>query len=162
MLIQVICKNCQKTFNKRETEVKKSPNHYCSKSCAAKSNNKSPKRKKMNTICKKCNQLFTRNRRKYCDNCVNAIQPLKLSDYTTKGSNKFSSIRKLARKKYIKNKKELKCFFCNYNKHVEISHIKAIISFESDTLISDINDLNNLIALCPNCHWEFDNGLLVI
>ena len=25
-----------------------------------------------------------------------------------------------------------------------------------------INDISNLVALCPNCHWELDHGILVI
>jgi predicted HNH restriction endonuclease len=23
-----------------------------------------------------------------------------------------------------------------------------------------VNALDNLVGLCPNCHWEFDHGLL--
>jgi hypothetical protein len=23
-----------------------------------------------------------------------------------------------------------------------------------------VNSLDNLVGLCPNCHWEFDHGLL--
>ena len=30
-------------------------------------------------------------------------------------------------------------------------------SFNSDALISEINSIDNLIALCPTHHWEFDN-----
>jgi predicted HNH restriction endonuclease len=26
--------------------------------------------------------------------------------------------------------------------------------------MSDVNNLDNLIALCPNCRWELDHGLL--
>lgn len=36
------------------------------------------------------------------------------------------------------------------------------LSFSMDSLISEINSLENLIYLCPNCHWEFDNELLII
>ena len=32
--------------------------------------------------------------------------------------------------------------------------------FSDDAKISEINDIRNLIALCPNHHWEFDNGKL--
>ena len=28
------------------------------------------------------------------------------------------------------------------------------------TTIEEINNINNLIGLCPNHHWEYDNGLL--
>lgn len=53
-----------------------------------------------------------------------------------------------------------KCMNCGYNKHVEICHIKPIASFPKETLLTEINHIDNLISLCPNCHWEFDNGIL--
>ena len=49
------------------------------------------------------------------------------------------------------------CECCGYDKHFEAAHIKPIGSFPLDTPISDINSLENLVSLCPNCHWEFDN-----
>jgi predicted restriction endonuclease len=44
--------------------------------------------------------------------------------------------------------------------HIEVCHKQAINRFSADTPIATINDLHNLVALCPNHHWEFDNGLL--
>lgn len=38
--IDVNCKNCNKSFLKLPNEIKKSPNHFCSKSCSATYNNK--------------------------------------------------------------------------------------------------------------------------
>jgi 5-methylcytosine-specific restriction endonuclease McrA len=54
------------------------------------------------------------------------------------------------------------CQVCGYSKHVEVCHIKPISEFDNNTLISDINHITNLYILCPNCHWEFDNGILEI
>ena len=71
-----------------------------------------------------------------------------------------SSIRKLADAEFKKSNKSQECVICGYNKHIEIAHIKAVSEFSDDTLIYEINDINNLVALCPNHHWEFDNGLL--
>jgi predicted HNH restriction endonuclease len=45
---------------------------------------------------------------------------------------------------------------------VECCHIKGIGTFSKETLIGEINNIKNLVFLCPNCHWEFDKGLLVI
>lgn len=45
-----------------------------------------------------------------------------------------------------------KCKICGYNKHIEVAHIKAVSEFSDSTLISEINDINNLIGLCPNHH----------
>lgn len=71
-----------------------------------------------------------------------------------------SSIRKLAETIYKNSNKELKCAVCGYDKHVEIAHIKAVSEFDENSTIASINTLENLIALCPNHHWEFDNNLL--
>ena len=49
------------------------------------------------------------------------------------------------------------CAKCGYDKHIEIGHVKDIASYSLDTLLSVINVPENLIPLCPNCHWEFDN-----
>lgn len=52
------------------------------------------------------------------------------------------------------------CKICGYDKHIEICHIIAVSKFNDDALIRDINASTNLVGLCPNHHWEFDNGLI--
>jgi hypothetical protein len=71
-----------------------------------------------------------------------------------------SFIRRNAKETYVKYGKTLCCEICGYDKHVEIAHIKAVSDFSQETKIEEINSIDNLIALCPNHHWEFDNGLL--
>lgn len=46
---------------------------------------------------------------------------------------------------------------CGYNKHYEVCHVKDIKDFDRDSTVYEINHADNLIHLCPNCHWEFDN-----
>jgi hypothetical protein len=41
--------------------------------------------------------------------------------------------------------------------YVECCHKSSIESFNMDTLISVINDPKNLLGLCKNHHWEYDN-----
>lgn len=71
-----------------------------------------------------------------------------------------SAIVKNAQAIYLKSMKPKCCAICGYNKHYEIAHIKAVADFEEDASITEINNENNLIALCPNHHWEYDNGIL--
>lgn len=73
-----------------------------------------------------------------------------------------STVRKWAEKIYKENNPECKCVVCGYDKHIEIAHIKAVSDFDDNTTIAEINDINNLIGLCPNHHWEYDNGILDI
>jgi len=59
-----------------------------------------------------------------------------------------------------KHKLDLPCQHCGYSKHVELAHIKAISSFDPNSSVWDVNNPNNVVQLCPNCHWEFDSGMI--
>ena len=71
-----------------------------------------------------------------------------------------SQIQKRARAAYQKSDKPKYCVICGYNKTYQVAHIKAVSDFSGEITIEEINSLDNLIALCPNHHWEYDNGLL--
>lgn len=73
---------------------------------------------------------------------------------------KNSRVRQHARKNYFKSDSPNCCIVCGYSKHIDVCHVKDISSFPKDALIKEINDLNNLIGLCKNHHWEFDKNLL--
>lgn len=146
---------------------------FCSRSCSTKIANKVPKRK-LSKKCTKCDNIARNYRSTLCenhfqDNLKNKkdyIKSLTLSDYTEREcikklhkSSKFAHIRVLCRS-WNKNKTMLPCFNCGYSKHVELAHIIPISSFPSTATIEEVNSPNNVIQLCPNCHWEFDNNLL--
>lgn len=73
-----------------------------------------------------------------------------------------SAIRKDARKIFFEKNSNPVCAICGYKHHIEVAHKKAVSDFNDDTPISEINSIENLIALCPNHHWEYDNGILTI
>lgn len=142
---------------------------FCSRSCsAAYTNQQSPKRKAKN-YCEDCGQTIRRDV-KYCSNCRKsrpfvarqATDDISLSVAIYKRGHRsaaFALVRARARlvaKKLGWNK----CQHCGYDIHVEISHRKAIASFSLDTLINTINHPSNLLALCPNCHWEYDHQVV--
>ena len=139
---------------------------FCSRSCAATYNNLH--REKQKYYCQKCGNLIGEgqkyHRRKYCDECnPNLVDWNSITLKDIKNKRKYqphSRIRELARNKALHYNRFSKCANCGYNKHVEVCHIKSIDSFEDNTPISKINDLSNLVGLCPNCHWELDNHLL--
>jgi len=147
------CLNCNEMImipdNRKpaETKVKK----FCSRSCAAIFNNK----KRVRVI--KVKEKPPKKER------------ADLLIYRTKGNifetqknwqSARSSIRSHAEATYYRSDKSKCCYLCGYDKHFEIAHIKAVSDFDDYTLISIINHIDNLIGLCPNCHWEFDNGLI--
>lgn len=69
-------------------------------------------------------------------------------------------IAKAAKKVYYNSDKVKKCSVCGYDKHFEICHIKPVSDFEDSATLKEINNIDNLVALCRNCHWEFDNKLI--
>ena len=73
-----------------------------------------------------------------------------------------SSIVKNARSVFYSYNTEQKCAICGYDKHIEVAHIIPVRSFGDDASIREINSIDNLIGLCPNHHWEYDNGLLIL
>lgn len=122
--------------------------------------------------------------RKFCQDCVPLVISEKVKEYGRKnGKNVLPKAlhemtkRELrehqpsyhyfklkidinARKLYKKSGSPYICKVCGYAHHVQICHIKDVKDFEDSALIAEINSLNNLVALCPNHHWEFDHGLL--
>ena len=73
-----------------------------------------------------------------------------------------TSIRKNAYKVFSRQNPNPKCAICGYKYHIEIAHIKAVSDFDDDATIREINSITNLIGLCPNHHWEYDNGIITI
>lgn len=150
-----ICMHCGK-----ETQNKK----FCSRSCSASYNNKLRDKKKF--FCQKCGKLIGEgekfNRRKYCDECnPNYIDWTKITLKEIKEKRKYQPhvrIRELAKKAITNQKRFDKCANCGYDKHVEICHVKPINAFDESSTVAEINSLDNLVGLCPNCHWEFDNN----
>lgn len=144
---------------------------FCSRSCAATYNNRLfPKRKPQST-CIDCGQPCTKQG-KFCRSCWTKRKDNELYTNMTYSSlgkeqglrkyQKNSKIRNAARKVYKRSGKSMRCKVCGYDKHTHVCHIKPIHTFDRNTLISVINDLDNLVALCPNCHWELDHGKLTL
>lgn len=140
---------------------------FCSLSCAASFNNrKFPKKKTAKPkSCKHCRvQIF--GRRTTCDDCNPSCvdwSRLTLSELKVRAKYQHSArVRQVARNIYRQSDRPKHCVICGYDKHYEVCHIKPIQEFSDITSIATINDLNNLVALCPNHHWEFDHGLLTL
>ena len=151
------CLNCGKETNNPK---------FCSRSCAAVYNN--THRPKVQKYCQICGSLIGEGencRKKYCDSCrPNKVNwaTITLQDVQSRAKYQVSSrIRELARQKTSNIPRFQKCAVCGYNNHVEICHIKAIKDFPSTAMVDEINSLTNLVGLCPNHHWEFDNNLLL-
>ena len=146
---------------------------FCNKSCAAKFNNRaSPKRKISRSVCVVCGhrirtkQMLAESR--FCRPCRAASRlPLKPQTITkcelfsrrSGWQSARSEIRRHAPLVYLKTGRAMLCR-CGYSKYVEVCHIRAVADFTGTATVDEINAPTNLVALCPNCHWELDHGLL--
>jgi len=177
----VKCNNCNLEFFKFTSEMKRSKTgkHYCSRSCAASTNNLFIQRNKPLTYtCVECGVYYERDKKnrsnKICSSCKDSkgnfskiktenIKNQSIKEYCVSNevhpSWKFARIRGLNRS-WNKELTQYPCQVCGYNTHVELAHIKPLHSFSDETLLMDANDANNILVLCPNHHWEFDNGKL--
>jgi predicted restriction endonuclease len=156
------CMNCHTNL-----PYEKRKNKFCSKSCAASYNNKLfPKRKKLikRRYCTVCGEELFSKSGTLCihhNTIFKDWNTVTISEMQILRSYQINSrIRSLARAKF--KGKEKVCKICGYSNHVEVCHIRAISSFPPETKVAEINSVENLVLLCPNHHWEFDNELLNI
>lgn len=147
----MFCGFCFKELTKR-TQKK-----FCSSSCAASANNRRTdiRRRQPEGSCFTCNAIISASR-KYCKDC----RPVALGGSKKKTINRRKYICTAARRIYFTDRPK-RCVICGYDKHVDVCHIVDVGSFPEGTSYLIINDPANLIGLCRNHHWEFDNDMLL-
>lgn len=106
---------------------------------------------------------------KVCRNCYKAevgVENKTLGYFT--GDKKYltskcQNIRRHARST-IENSNKERCYvYCKdhiLDPILEVHHLKGILEFSEETLIKEINDLSNLIWLCPNDHALLEKELI--
>lgn len=141
---------------------------FCGRSCSASFTNSSHPRRKCKKLCIVCGFPVSSYRRNRCDEHWKEFVEGKYKNKTVgeyrsmqsvagkHPSWRHSHIRALARS-WLRDMTLSPCSKCGYNKHVELAHIREISSFPDDAKLSEINSRDNVLPLCPNCHWEFDN-----
>ena len=171
------CKSCQTIAKKPCENCKKLTKNlkYCSSSCSAQVTGKLYPKRKLTKKCTKCLEKVVKSyKNRLCEDCSIQYENNKSQKYKDRTlefyyqkeslknlhkSSKSAHIRALARS-WFKHLTLLPCAVCNYTKHVEICHIKPIKTFSETSLLGEVNSPKNIIQLCPNCHWEFDNGYI--
>ena len=156
-----ICPECNSTFkSKRNNQI------FCNSKCTNSFNVKRW-RLKNKKDCPKCNSKMEYDSL----NCLNCkkdtiFKKKTIKEYKAKLSmkNKHPSwanahVRTFC-KSWNSNLKSLPCQKCEYKMHIEFCHIKPISSFEESSTLGDVNSEDNIVILCRNCHWEFDNNII--
>lgn len=186
-MVKLECANCGVWFERKyRSDQKKATNHYCTRACESESHRTISK---LIWICgyDPCGQQYTPSDRvqKFCSqSCAsrhnNSLRPKELrppkekrgTDYETmtlkelretlKTRNYHTRIRSHSRSVYVDSGLPMECCVCGYTRGLDICHIKPVSEFPDDTMIAVVNDIENLMVLDKLCHWEYDNGFLVI
>ena len=140
---------------------------FCSYSCSSTFNSRRRYASIEKNRCQ-CGKVI-RKKYKQCIECLQgerqATRPITKGELFKRRSTWQSArtyIRNVSHRNMEESKRDKVCFCCQYSKHVEIAHIKSVSSFSDDTTIHEICSVDNLVYLCPNCHWEYDNQVLTI
>lgn len=153
---------------------------FCNHSCAAKSSNKIPRRRgpRPKTVvvrkCKVCGEAFEarRNQDGRLENarrCPSHRAEVPITAGMTKGElrarssgyhNARAAIGHHAQAAFKSSGKEATCRICKYSRGVHVHHIQPVSEFPETAQIDEINAPGNLVALCPNHHWEAHHGFL--
>ena len=175
MKVKIKCNYCGKEAEKDHWNIRKHKPSYCNNKCSnAKTNSKwdnyIPQSERK--ICEKCGQRRDyRNKNNLCQKCLNIEIRLKILEtpigelrkkHKLKIGKWYSSELRIHCRNHNYELTKLPCQVCGYDKHVELCHIKPISSFTDEITIGEINDPTNILVLCPNHHWEFDNQLIIL
>ena len=155
-----ICKNCGNVIKikdgKKASETRKKV--FCDNSCSATYNNKVRELKRE----KKLKEIKPIKQKKEKFEFLLDMTKKELYDRHGVYHVFRAVIRKHAHYVFNKHTTKKECLICGYSNHVEVCHIKSVSSFGDNDKIRDINSIENLVGLCPNHHWEFDNGKIDI
>ena len=151
------CKRCNVEFEADLREHNRGNAHFCSRSCSSKYN--AQKRKDnnpdwYNKTCDVCNKKIHKSPSKiklsksgyhFCSReCKEYAQSFKSEGFEPLQPDHYKSGHHAVYRNYINTSE---CNRCGYNKHPEIIHVHHKDRNRSN------NSVDNLEALCPNCHW---------
>lgn len=160
------CNNCQKIYSSKDKGSK-----FCSRSCAAQTNNKLFKKRKREGSCKSCSEIINSSRT-YCIFCLEKRNQTgkqtkqKPKNKVSKNKPLSNSQRVIGWRQRVKVKaieyKGGNCQLCGYNKcvrslqfhHLDPSQKDFSISGKSISWERIKNELDKCILICANCHGE--------
>jgi len=141
---------------------------FCSSNCAASVNNKIYPKREKESFCASCGKYMNRQGNPYhiCHKCWIIKKSEEFGEriissfISTYARHRYQVIRSHAKTIARINNLQKKCKICDYFKHAELCHLIPISKFPKNTKISVVNDITNLVYLCPTHHWEQENDQL--
>ena len=140
---------------------------FCCRSCAAIYNNHHmPKRTKTQKFCKTCGHpsKHSTNHCRYCRKYKNygIITLSKLKNDCGSRNTYSTVVRQHARGIADSAGLLRECAYCGYSLCVDCCHIRPVANFPFEANLNEVNDVQNLVGLCRNHHWELDHGFLIL
>lgn len=166
MVVQ--CLNCSVDFDKKPWEIKKSPNHFCCRSCHVSYQNRTNPKRLPQGKCRQCSRPCPSSRIYCSSKCFEQYKfenPAKsLSSYE-----KVKSWRQRAKEKAV-NYLGGKCQNCGYNRSLRALSFHHCNPEEKDFNISSqciaweavVKELDKCVLVCSNCHMEIHDGTLLL
>lgn len=177
--IEVECKQYGKKYTIKKSEYNKNKdknkNFFCSHSCSAKYNNHKRSgnsefytRKTQYNKCPICGNKKSIGA-EMCFQCRRRKNGERIKGYTLGKyihgkhylGHAISQIRKDVRNTIMKSNVEKVCAYCHdhdFDDILEVHHIKSILDFDESTKVGEINNILNLVWLCPNHHKMVEIG----
>ena len=138
---------------------------YCSRSHAAIHTNQQAPKRRLTRKCAECDTLISGDRqlcathgKRKADYRLLTVAQLKAKDAIKHPSYYRGYLNRITR--VLNAHRPRTCQACGYDKHVEYCHIRPIKSFDGSTAVQVVSGPDNILILCPNCHWEYDHDLL--
>lgn len=127
-MVKKVCKNCKKEKDVAVYGKSEGLCHTCYKKLLWE-----PK----SVECKRCKRMLPMHGKGLCDGCYNSV--FHIDNIKIFNAKKKHNINSELYKKLME-----KCVVCSFNKIVQIHHLDHNHKNDSE---------NNLIGLCPNCHF---------
>ena len=138
---------------------------YCSRSHAAIHTNQQAPKRRLTRKCSECDTLIPSDRqfcaihgKRKADYRLLTVAQLKAKDAIKHPSYYRGYLNSITR--LLNAHRPRVCQVCGYDKHVEYCHMQSIKSFPDSTTVQALSGPENILVLYPNCHWEYDHGLL--
>lgn len=161
---EVACLNCGIVFRKRNGEIKKYPNHFCSLDCK---NEHKKRNKNVELICEWCGEIYSKRlsvslASRFCSNKCKCEHRGRFNLSTLQEKIRTCKLY-LDWRKAVFERDNYICQSCGANDYIHAHHIKLfsnvimknnIRTLEQALECKELWDANNGITLCPDCHKD--------